>query len=49
VRDNLESRLILLRKRLEEKCPEVQIRPVRRGRFELQIRCGVRLRESDSA
>jgi hypothetical protein len=49
VRDNLESRLILLRKRLEEKCPEVQIRPVRRGRFELQIRCGVQLRESDSA
>jgi predicted pyridoxine 5'-phosphate oxidase superfamily flavin-nucleotide-binding protein len=49
VRDNLESRLILLRKRLEEKCPEVQIRPVRRGRFELQIRCGLQLRESDSA
>ena len=49
VRDNLESRLILLRKRLEEKCPEVQIRPVRRGRFELQIGCGVQLRESDSA
>jgi hypothetical protein len=49
VRDNLESRLILLRKRLEEKCPEVQIRPVRRGRFELQIGCTVQLRESDSA
>ena len=49
MRDNLESQLILLRKRLEEKCPEVRIRPVRRGRFELQIGCGVRLRESDSA
>jgi len=49
VRDNLESRLILLRKRLEEKCPEVQIRPVRRGRFELQVGCAVQLRESDSA
>ncbi len=49
LRDNLESRLILLRKRLEEKCPEVQIRPVRRGRFELQVGCTVQLRESDSA
>jgi len=49
VRDNLESRLILLRKRLEEKCPEVQIRPVRRGRFALQIRCGLQIKESDSA
>ena len=49
VRDNLESRLILLRKRLEEKCPEVQIRPVRRGRFELQIGCRVALQERESA
>src|SRR5262249_20631323 len=49
LRDNLESRLILLRKRLEEKCPDVQIRPVRRGRFELQVGCTVQLRESDSA
>jgi len=38
-----------IRKRLEEKCPDVQIRPVRRSRFELQIGCGVQLRESDSA
>jgi len=49
LRDNLESRLILLRKRLEEKCPDVQIRPVRRGRFELQVSCAVDLRESESA
>jgi hypothetical protein len=49
LRDNLESRLILLRKRLEEKCPDVQIRPVRRGRFELQVSCVVDLRESESA
>jgi hypothetical protein len=49
VRDNLESRLILLRKRLEEKCPEVQIRPVRPGRFALQIGCRVDLQERESA
>jgi len=49
LRDNLESRLILLRKRLEEKCPEVRIRPVRRGRFVLDVGCAVQLRESDSA
>lgn len=49
LRDNLESRLILLRKRLEEKCPEVQIRPVRRGRFELQVGCRLALEEKASA
>jgi len=49
VRDNLESRLILLRKRLEEKCPDVQIRSVRRGRFEVLIRCAVDLQERESA
>jgi hypothetical protein len=49
LRDNLESRLILLRKRLEEKCTEVQIRPVRRGRFVLDVSCRVELKESESA
>jgi len=34
---------------LEEKCPDVLICPVRRGRFELQVGCAVQLRESDSA
>jgi adenylate cyclase len=49
LRDNLESRLILLRKRLEQKCPDVQIVPTRRGRFALTVGCRLDLVERDTA
>ena len=46
IRDNLESRLVLLRKRLEQKCSDVALVPVGRGKFSLRLACKIELAEN---
>jgi adenylate cyclase len=49
LKDNLETRLALLRKRLERHCPSVSLARSERGRFELRVTRPVVLQERDYA
>ena len=49
LRDNLESRLILLRQRLAQKCPDLRLPSRGRGRFAVEADCELALEERATA
>jgi uncharacterized protein YigA (DUF484 family) len=49
LRDNLESRLILLRQRLAQKCPDLRLPTRGRGRFAVEADCELALEERATA
>jgi adenylate cyclase len=45
LRDNLESRLVLLRRRLEQKCSDLKLVSTGRGQFRLEVGCRIELEQ----